>query len=95
MDHRHENCTEEYIHTHSHTHTNGQTHSHPHEHAPGVAADNPRAFLEYMIHHNEHHAEDLVELGNKLSSDSKEKLMASVRTLETANTQLADVLYSI
>ncbi|MGI6014307.1 MAG: hypothetical protein ACOX7K_08555 [Oscillospiraceae bacterium] len=92
MGHNHEKCAEEYVQDHSHTHSNGQTHSHPHEHAPGIVMDNPKEFLEYMIHHNEHHTENLSELSGKLTSDAQEKVRSSIRMMETANGQLAEAL---
>ena len=92
MKHSHEKCAEEYVHAHSHTHSNGQIHSHPHEHAPGIATDSPKEFLEYMIHHNEHHTEDLSVFSGKLTSDVQEKVNSSIRMMEAANGQLTEAL---
>lgn len=66
-------------HTHSHVHADGSVHTHSHEHENGKeiehehqhpAADGEKAevkaLLNYMLEHNEHHAEELIELSDRL-----------------------------
>lgn len=55
---------------HSHSHENGHIHSHPHDHAHTHASNGDmaetRTLLEYMLHHNEHHAEELADMMDSL-----------------------------
>ena len=53
---------------HTHDHPHAHDHMHPHSHtcsgqnAAAGKAEETKALLTYMIHHNEHHAEELAEL---------------------------------
>lgn len=90
-DHEHE-----HIHLHDHDHD----HEHPHTHegeeqAEAQAAMDEvqlRALLSYMVHHNEHHAEELVGLQDNLPESARKKLLLAVGTFEAANVQLQQVL---
>ena len=101
----------EHIHTHTedghthgagegHTHTHdGSTHTHPHDHThPGEAPtglEQTKALLTYMLHHNEHHAEELAGMLEALPEASRDKLSLAIGTFEAANVQLKEVLDSL
>lgn len=63
-------------HNHGHTHADGSahTHAHTHEHGHGhkhtgtVAGEQEevKALLGYMLSHNEHHAEELIGISDRL-----------------------------
>ena len=94
MGHIHEHTHEG--HTHDHTH-DGHTHVHSHDdHAAAAesAADpaHTKALLEYMISHNEHHAEELADLAGALPERAEKKLMRAIGTFEAANVELREVL---
>ena len=79
-------------HSHEHTHTHeGEEHGHGEARA---AKDEVqlRALLSYMLHHNEHHAEELVGLQDSLPESARKKLLLAVGTFEAANVQLQQVL---
>lgn len=50
------------------------------------------ALLEYMVHHNEHHAEELAELASKLEGKSKEIVDSALVDLGQSNQKLAEAL---
>ena len=45
-----------------------------------------------MIHHNEHHAEELADLLDALPKHAQKKLSLAIGTFESANVELRDVL---
>jgi hypothetical protein len=45
-----------------------------------------------MIHHNDHHIEELAELLDHLPKTSRKKLSLAIGTFESANTILQDIL---
>ncbi len=66
-------------HTHTHTHADGSVHAHDHVHEHGCEHDHnhihaqgkseqeeAKALLNYMLEHNEHHAEELISLSDRL-----------------------------
>ena len=90
-DHEHE-----HIHRHDHDHEHTHTHEgEEHGHGEARAAMDEvqlRALLSYMVHHNEHHAEELVGLQDSLPESARKKLLLAVGTFEAANVQLQQVL---
>ena len=65
MEHMHEH---EHTHTHSHPHTHDGDHCHGHIHSEpeGTGSTHQtRVLLEYMIHHNGQHADELAKLGSE------------------------------
>ena len=92
MEHMHEH---EHTHTHSHPHTHDGDHCHGHIHSCPEGTGGTRqtkVLLEYMIHHNGQHADELAKLGDELPEEVREKLMAAVNTFQNANEQLKAVL---
>lgn len=95
---------DEHIHDHLHTHGDGHTHHHPHTHGDGQAHTHPentaymadlkqtKALLEYMIHHNQHHAEELADLLDTLPEKPQKKLLSAIGVFEAANVELQGVL---
>ena len=86
-------------HTHTHSHGDGHTHTHPHTHDEAHShSDNSgtmketKALLAYMIHHNEHHAEELAGLLDALPKNAQKKLSVAIGTFEVANVELQEVL---
>lgn len=50
------------------------------------------ALLEYMVHHNEHHAEELAEIAQGLEGDAKEIVDSALNDLGQSNKKLAKAL---
>ena len=57
------------------------SHSHSHEHGSIDSIEKLKALLDYMHHHNVHHAEELSDMKDALTKLGKENL---VSTLESA-----------
>ncbi len=60
-------------------------------HAPGNLGE-VKALLGYMIQHNDHHADELAELLDKLPEGARKKLMVAIGSFEAANVELQQVL---
>lgn len=45
-----------------------------------------------MVHHNEHHAEELANLLDSLPEKAQKRLTMAIGTFEAANVELQDVL---
>lgn len=86
-------------HTHSHEHE-GHTHSHGgHTHTHGAGTGSPAevvALLTYMADHNEHHAAELADMGEKLrglgKTEAADKIAEGVAEFAKANAKLAEAL---
>ena len=75
------------MHTHSHTHDDTHTHS------EGAASlKETKALLAYMLHHHEHHAEELADLLDSLPKHAQKKLTIAIGSFEAANVELQEVL---
>ena len=69
------------------------THDHSHEdHGSHSGLEETRALLAYMIHHNEHHAEELAALLDSLPTKARKKLLIAIGSFEAANVELQEVL---
>ena len=94
-----EHIHDEHTHVHSHSHEDGHVHTHPHTHdemhthtnAPANLKET-KALLSYMIHHNEHHAEELADLLDSLPKHAQKKLTIAIGSFEAANVELQEVL---
>ena len=93
--------THEHIHDHTeagHTHGAGEGHTHTHDHVHGAAPEGAtdlektKALLAYMLHHNEHHAEELAGLLDALPEPAKSRLSLAIGTFEAANVELKEAL---
>ena len=74
---------------HEHTHTDGTTHSH------GEVANSPEeslAMLKYMLHHNQHHAEELHELAHSFEDEIADLVHDAVDRLEESNDLMEQAL---
>lgn len=74
-----------------HTHT----HTHPHDHASGLSVDSAEeaiALLEYMLHHNQHHAEELHDLAHCFDDTSADLIHAAVDDLKQSNYKIEAAL---
>ncbi|MCF0105834.1 MAG: cobalt transporter [Holdemanella sp.] len=71
----------------SHSHD----HSHHHHDIPASTDENV-ALLAYMLHHNEHHAEELHELAHNLDGDVSNLIHEAVSFFEKGNEKLAQAL---
>lgn len=100
-EHEHEHCheggehTHDHQHGHTHTHADGTTHTHEHTHTHAhneADSGELKALLEYMVHHNTHHAEELANLLDSLPEAARKKLSMAIGSFEVANVQLKDVL---
>lgn len=70
-------------------------HEYGHHNANLQEASNPeqvKALLKYMIHHNDHHADELASLLNQLPEKAAKKLLMAIGTFEAANVELQEVL---
>ena len=55
------------VHAHDHKHEHGQENDHSHDHVPVKdEKEEAKALLNYMLEHNEHHAEELVSISDSL-----------------------------
>ncbi len=69
-----------------------------HEHLGSHAQEAPKgpeeakALLAYMIHHNEHHNEELADLLDSLPDPARKKLLLAIGSFEAANVELQAVL---
>ena len=91
--------SDDHAHGHSHSHGDGHVHTHFHthdeDHTHSEGMNNPeetKALLSYMLHHNEHHAEELAALLDVLPKKAQKKLMLAIGSFEAANVQLQEVL---
>lgn len=50
------------------------------------------ALLEYMVHHNEHHAEELAELAGSLEGEARKIVDSALKDLGQSNQKLAEAL---
>ena len=78
-----------------HDHDNhSHDHDHPHTHDADAAPDpaKTKALLAYMVHHNEHHADELASLLDSLPERAKKKLSSAIGAFEAANVELREVL---
>lgn len=99
-DHVHpHNHSDDHVHEHSHSHGSGHVHTHPHTHDEAHAhsegttnLNETKALLSYMLHHNEHHAEELAALLDSLPKKAQKKLTLAIGSFEAANVQLQEVL---
>jgi hypothetical protein len=61
--------------------------------AEEVAAEETQALLQYMVNHNDAHAQELTELASQLKADGKlqayRQIMDAVADFDTANAKLA------
>ena len=73
-----------------HTHDHG--HEHHHDHGDMPSAERTKALLNYMIDHNEHHAEELAELVDSLEGAARKRLLEAIGSFEAGNVQLREVL---
>ena len=112
-EHTHDGVTHTHEHSHTHSHEHGHDgaheHSHealhaagvPHEHVHGDGADMREnvALLDFMLHHNIHHAEELEELAGKLREIGKpeaaERISAAVTLFGQGNDELSEALMLI
>ena len=67
-------------------------HTHPHPHT-GSDSTETLALLKYLLHHNEHHAEELNELAHQVENDEAHLLLhEAVDTLRLSNQKLSEAL---
>ena len=98
--HTHEHSHDGHTHTHEHSH-DGHTHDHDHghTHSHGTAESVPAevvALLTYMADHNEHHAAELADMGEKLralgKTEAADKIAEGVEEFGKANAKLNEAL---
>ena len=68
---------------------------HAHHHHHGEEAMEAKALLQYMIAHNQHHADELYDLANKLDGSAKELVHAAVIDYETGTGKLEQALKAL
>ena len=84
----------EHIHDeHNHVHPHSHSDDHVHTHSESTTnLKETKALLSYMLHHNEHHAEELAALLDSLPKKAQKKLTLAIGSFEAANVQLQEVL---
>ena len=71
-------------------------HDYPHSHDETASSlEETKALLAYMIHHNEHHSEELAGMLDSLPEKARKKLLTAIGTFESANVELQEVLDSL
>lgn len=69
-----------------------------HDHIGGHSHETPKtneevkALLTFMIHHNDHHNEELADLLDSLPEIARKKMMRAIGSFEAANVELQEVL---
>ncbi len=71
-----------------------------HDHVGGSPSEAPqlqeiKSLLAYMIHHNDHHAQELAALLDSLPTHARKKLLMAIGSFEAANVELQGVLDSL
>ncbi len=61
-------------------------------HSSAKTPEETKALLAYMIHHNDHHAEELADLLPSMPESARKKLLLAIGTFESANVELQEVL---
>lgn len=67
-------------------------HHHHHHHHEEHSAKEAEALLRYMADHNEHHAEELMELSESFSENVRAKIAEAVEVLNAGNAKLREAL---
>lgn len=70
-------------------------HQHAHAHEHGTGGNTPaqrNAILKYMLDHNEHHAEELHEIGHQVEGEASDLIHEAVALFEQSNEKLAAAL---
>jgi len=70
-------------------HQDLHAHNHSHEH---VSPAQRNAVLHYMLEHNQHHAEELHELGHQTEGEAAQMIHEAVALFEQSNEKLAAAL---
>ena len=63
-----------------------------HGHTHGTVKEETRALLNYMADHNEHHAEELREIADSLSSDAAKAVREAVELLKQSTEKLRQAI---
>ncbi|NLY87687.1 MAG: hypothetical protein GX083_03960 [Clostridiales bacterium] len=79
--HKHEHCG----HCHEHTHADGE---HSHCHSGNASPEEAVALLKYMLKHNQHHSEELHDLGHSFDDEISDFIHDAVDKLEESNALL-------
>lgn len=79
-----------HTHEHSHVHSDGTVHAHSH----GIASspEEALAMLRYMLSHNQHHAEELHELGHCFEAEIADFIHDAVDRLNESNCLMEQAL---
>ena len=108
--HTHEHTHDhEHPHDHAHLHADGAEHTHSHDcgqdcaSCAGTCEHTPMeelvALMKYMVGHNAAHANELAQLGRKLTElgnrEAGEQVLAAVSEFEKGNLRLSAVLASL
>ena len=68
-------------------------HNHTHSHNEAFTTfEEQVALLSYMLHHNEHHAEELHDLAHNIQGDASNLIHEAVHIFEDGNKKLAQAL---
>lgn len=71
---------------------NNSSHSHTHSHAVASSPEEALALLNYMLSHNQHHAEELHDLAHCFEAEIGDIVHDAVDKLEESNSLLEQAL---
>lgn len=96
MIHDHHEHTHSHNHEHHHTHSHEHSHNHEHSHGGHSEMEKVLALMDYMLHHNREHTEELKKMAEKLNEASKKEAAAllseSAGFFSKGNDKLAEAL---
>ncbi|MBR6476971.1 MAG: cobalt transporter [Lachnospiraceae bacterium] len=92
LEHEHQH---DHGHNHGHNHEHDHEHSHEHEHGHDhaeVSREETLALLAYMVSHNKHHAEELVNLSAGVEGEAALALHKAISLFQEGNQELEAAL---
>lgn len=90
--------SDQHMHGHSHVHDDGTVHTHTHadgtthSHEIASSPEEAVAMLRYMLSHNQHHAEELHELGHCFEAEIADLVHDAVDRLKESNDLMEQAL---
>ena len=96
-EHNHEHGHEHgHEHSHEHVHPHSHAHSHDSDHCDAKPVDERTALLAYMFSHNQHHAQELLDMAKQFHAVDKvhvaEIIEKAVGCFEEGNQYLKEAL---
>lgn len=84
------------VHSHSHSHEEGDSHNHLHGdvHSDEESKNKTLILMQYMLEHNEHHADELAQMADDLVNYKAvaDEIMEAVAVFRKGNKKLANAV---